>query len=96
MTENKKYNRKCIATGLSVPEDELIRFDYNKNDNKITLDLNRSLKGRGAYFIPTKANWEYIKKNKCLNKTFRTAVSNETYNQIEKELEGAKCLKKVD
>ncbi len=55
-----------------------------------------SLKGRGAYFIATEDNWNTVVRKKCLNKTFRTAVSKETYEKIEQELKEGLWLKKID
>ncbi|WP_338822684.1 YlxR family protein [Mycoplasmopsis felifaucium] len=98
MTEkcNKNYSRKCIVSGDVKPETELIRFDYNKSENIIRLDLKRELKGRGAYFTPTVSNWENIVKRRGLNKAFRTQVSQKTYETIEKELKEAKCLREIE
>ncbi|MBZ4195187.1 DUF448 domain-containing protein [Mycoplasma sp. CH-Wi4] len=92
----KDFNRKCIASGLIELQSKMLRFDYNKGEQIIQLDLSRKLKGRGAYFIPTEKNWEIIVKKKCLNKTFRTAVSKETYNNIEKILKEEKWLRKTE
>lgn len=50
----------ALATGLIVPENQMLRFDYNKNENLIKLDVNRELKGRGAYFIATEENWNTV------------------------------------
>lgn len=93
---NKNHSRKCIVTNQIKPITELIRFDYNKNTGLISLDLNKSLKGRGAYFIPTVENWERIKIRKGLNKVFKFNVTKQTYEQIEKELKEAECLKKIE
>ncbi|WP_027121411.1 YlxR family protein [Mycoplasma leonicaptivi] len=84
---NQNYTRKCIVTNNIINIDNLIRFDYNKKDNLITLDLNKSKKGRGAYFIPTQENWLKLKKTKALNRTFRTNVDMEVYNTIEQQLQ---------
>ncbi|WP_406616924.1 YlxR family protein [Mycoplasmopsis adleri] len=95
-TQNKNFSRKCIATGLLKPEDELIRFDYNKRESLVRLDLKRNLKGRGAYFIPTLENWKLILKRRILNKVFRTQIDQKVYETIEKELKEAKCLKEIE
>ncbi|CAL59398.1 YlxR family protein [Mycoplasmopsis agalactiae] len=94
--KNEGFSRKCIATGLIVPENQMLRFDYNKNENLIKLDVNRELKGRGAYFIATEENWNTVVRKKCLNKTFRTAVPKEVYERIEAELKEGKWLKRID
>ncbi|WP_245597282.1 YlxR family protein [Mycoplasma buteonis] len=83
---NSNYARKCIVTNTIVPIEKLVRFDYVKSENLITLDLSKNKKGRGAYFIPTLANWEKIKKSKALNRVFRFNVDKEVYEQIEQQL----------
>lgn len=89
-----KTQRKCFITGEIKSVDELLRFDFDKKNNIISLDIKNIKKGRGAYFVPTIKNWEQIVKTKGLNRVFRTQVSRETYNQITQELEETKCLKK--
>ncbi|MEA4115229.1 YlxR family protein [Mycoplasma sp. 744] len=79
--------RKCFITNQIYPVNLLIRIDYKKTTNQIQLDLNNNLKGRGAYFYPTKENWEKILKFKGLNRIFRTNVTRDTYEKINKELE---------
>ncbi|OAB49054.1 YlxR family protein [Mycoplasmopsis gallinarum] len=66
---------------------ELIRFNYDKNSKEISLDLNNLKKNRGAYFYPSKENWEKICATKALNRVFRTNVSRETYKSIQEQLE---------
>lgn len=85
--ETKKWNRKCIVTGEIVEINKLVRFDFDKKNNQISLDLEKNKKGRGAYFIPLKENWQKIVKTRGLNRAFRTSVDNEVYKSIEIELE---------
>ncbi|MFV8483692.1 YlxR family protein [Mycoplasma sp. Z473B] len=86
MTENKKYTRKCIATNNITPINKLVRFSFDKRTNLVELDLDHTKLKRGAYFIPTQENWNYIKKTRALNRVFRTNVSPETYTEIEEQL----------
>ncbi|TQC53996.1 YlxR family protein [Mycoplasmopsis mucosicanis] len=88
--------RKCIVSGKILPVDELIRFDYKKDTNTISLDLDKTKKGRGCYLYLSEENWACVLKTKALNRAFRTNVTKETYAQIEKELKEAKCLKRID
>ncbi|QNM93503.1 YlxR family protein [Mycoplasma sp. Pen4] len=80
------HTRKCIVTQQILPVDELIRFDYNKKTNTVSLDLNKNLKGRGAYFAPSIQNWEKLVKTRCLNRAFRTNVPAETYQNLALQL----------
>lgn len=93
MNETNKITRKCIISNEILPINELIRFDFKKNENLVQLDYQKKLNGRGAYFYPTKSNWELIVRNKALNRAFRTKVSRETYDKINKQLEELECLK---
>ncbi|UUD36301.1 DUF448 domain-containing protein [Mycoplasmopsis citelli] len=88
MNEKRKnnYTRKCIITNEILPVEKLVRFSLQKDSKEIFLDLENVLKGRGAYFQFSLANWEKIKKTKALNRVFRFNVSNENYLKIEKEL----------
>ncbi|AKA50003.1 hypothetical protein VO56_01930 [Mycoplasmopsis gallinacea] len=86
MNEKNKipYTRKCIITNEIVNHELLIRFDYNKSKNEVNLDLDRTLKGRGCYMLLNVENWTKAKKTKALNRAFRTNVSKETYDKIDK------------
>ena len=96
MNKNNAFTRKCIVTNEIRDVNELIRFNLSKVQKKVTLDLKRTKKGRGAYFYPTYNNWEKIVKGKALTRTFRINVPKETYEKIYKELETKKCLKRID
>ncbi|MBU4689559.1 YlxR family protein [Mycoplasma zalophidermidis] len=89
-------NRKCIVTGQILPVNCLTRVDYDKKTGIISLDLEKTKKGRGCYFVANNENWNLILKTKALNKSFRTNVTKNIYEAIEKELKEAKCLKRID
>ncbi|MFV8459075.1 YlxR family protein [Mycoplasma sp. CR] len=86
MIENKIYTRKCIATNQIIEVDKLVRFSFDKETNLVELDLDHNKLKRGAYFIPTQENWNYIKKNRALNRVFRTNIKPEVYTEIEEQL----------
>ncbi|WP_232954227.1 YlxR family protein [Mycoplasmopsis phocirhinis] len=88
--------RKCIITNQILEISNLIRFDYDKKNNQICLDLDKKLKGRGAYLLLNEQTWQQVLKTKALNRTFRTNVNRETYINIQHQLEEAKCLKKIE
>lgn len=56
MNKNNAFTRKCIVTNEIRDVNELIRFNLSKVQKKVTLDLKRTKKGRGAYFYPTYNN----------------------------------------
>ncbi|VEU70587.1 YlxR family protein [Mycoplasmopsis glycophila] len=88
MTEkiNANFSRKCIVTNEILDISKLVRFDYDKKNQIISLDLKREKKGRGAYIHLTPENWEKAMRNKALNRTFRTNVSKEVYEEINKQI----------
>lgn len=84
--KNSNYTRKCVVTNQILDISNLIRFDFNKKNNKITLDWLKNKKGRGCYLKNDPTLWDKFKKTKALNRAFRINISNETYLEIEKEL----------
>ncbi|QCZ36446.1 YlxR family protein [Mycoplasma nasistruthionis] len=87
MKNEINYTRKCIATNQIVPINQLVRFDFVRSTNTVTLDLQKDKKGRGAYFIPATKNWELICKSRALNRTFKANISKETYEELFKQLQ---------
>ncbi|BBU47523.1 YlxR family protein [Mycoplasmopsis felis] len=81
--KQQNYNRKCIATNQITNISNLLRIDYDKKNNLICVDYEKVLKGRGCYFILNIENWEKIKKNKLLNRSFRTNISKEIYEEMD-------------
>ncbi|MEE3928552.1 YlxR family protein [Mycoplasmopsis ciconiae] len=91
--KNINFTRKCVITHEILDISQLIRFDYNKKENLITLDLSRNKKGRGCYLKNDRALWDKFLKSKALNREFRTNVSLIVYEQLLKELEETIWLK---
>jgi predicted RNA-binding protein YlxR (DUF448 family) len=59
----KETNRKCIATGVIKPKDELLRF-VKTPDSRLVPDFNKKLDGRGLYVsISKKALKTALDKN---------------------------------
>ncbi|RIV16818.1 YlxR family protein [Mycoplasmopsis gallopavonis] len=83
---NTNFTRKCIVTNEIVNVNQLIRFNFDKQNLTVSLDLKRNKKGRGAYMLPTWENWEKAKKNKALNRSFRTNIPKVVYENIEEQL----------
>ncbi|ADE19862.1 conserved hypothetical protein [Mycoplasma crocodyli MP145] len=94
MNEKNNYSRKCVVTNKIFPIDELIRFDYNKIENKVTLDLEKNKKGRGCYLLNNQELWTIFFSKKCLNRSFKTNLSSKDYEVLYKELEEVLWRKK--
>lgn len=77
--------RTCIACKECKPKKELVRIV--RNDNGFTLDKTGKLNGRGAYICNKPECFDLLFRNKLLNKTFKTNVSQDDYNKIKEEYE---------
>jgi hypothetical protein len=66
--------RRCVATGVSRPKDELIRFVVGP-DGAIVPDLDDKLPGRGLYVASERAAIELAVKKKGFARAARRPVS---------------------
>lgn len=78
--------RRCIGCGETKPKKELIRIVYNKL-GEISVDLTGKAHGRGAYICNNKNCFEEIKKSKALNRAFQSAVPQDIYEKLIKEID---------
>ncbi len=84
--KNKKIPlRKCLGCEERFPKKELIRVVKNKEE-KIFLDKTGKANGRGAYICDKLECFEKAYRNKKLEKTFKTQISEEVYINIKNEL----------
>ena len=63
--------RTCISCGKKREKDKLIRLFLDKEGN-LLVDVSGKQFGRGAYICDNTLCREKLKKNKNLNKRFRT------------------------
>lgn len=66
---------------------ELIRIVRNEQ-GEFSLDSTGKKPGRGAYICPTVECLEKAHKTKGLERSFKSAVPKEVYEQLMKELKG--------
>ncbi|EIE40663.1 YlxR family protein [Mycoplasmopsis canis] len=95
MKIENNLKRKCIVTNEIIDVSFLVRFDFKKDNNSVSIDWDKNKKGRGAYFIPSEENWLKLIKIRALNRAFRTNVSSETYEKLDKELKEYLWAKKI-
>ena len=81
--------RMCIACREMKDKRQLIRIVKNK-DNEIFIDSTGKKNGRGAYICKNETCISKMQKQKLLNKTFKTNVSDEIYSQIKEQILDAK------
>ena len=79
-------SRKCIVTGKIVSIDNLLRFVLSK-DGTIKLQKEKKILGRGAYCLKDDEVIETLFKKRTLNKSFKTNIPIETYNELRKEVD---------
>lgn len=80
---NKKEPlRMCIACREMKDKKSLLRIVKDKEE-KIFVDLTGKANGRGAYICKNLECLEKLKKQKILNKTFKTMIDEEVYREIE-------------
>lgn len=97
MKQKKIPMRKCTGCGEMKPKRELIRVvkapDVKNESGEITakgeisLDLAGKKPGRGAYICPCSDCFEKAVKAKRLERAFQTAIPQEVFDSIKRELE---------
>ena len=84
MNKNKPI-RTCIACRKEFEKNELLRIVRTPEGNFI-VDKSGKANGRGAYICKSEECAKKLKKNRLLNKSFKTAISDEVYASVEEAL----------
>ncbi len=79
--------RMCIACRNMKDKRQLTRIVKDKEGN-IFVDKTGKKNGRGAYVCKDEECLNKLQKQKLLNKTFKTNVSEEVYNSLKEEILG--------
>lgn len=87
MKQKKIPLRKCLGCGEQKPKQELVRV-VKSPEGEISLDLTGKKSGRGAYICADVSCLKKAKKAKRLEHAFETAIPEEVYSSMEKELTG--------
>ena len=85
MAEKKIPMRNCLGCNEKKPKKELIRV-VKGPDGEISLDLTGKKSGRGAYICPQRACFTKARKSKRFERSLETAIPEEVYNEMEKQL----------
>lgn len=72
---NEMKSKKEMLRILKTPEDEIVLDDTGKKN------------GRGAYICRNRQCFEWARKNKGLERSFKRAVSAQIYDNLLKEFE---------
>lgn len=77
--------RMCTGCGEMKPKRELIRV-VKSPEGEIALDRTGRLPGRGAYVCPDLECLKKARKTRRLERVFSSAIPEEVYDALEKEL----------
>jgi len=86
-TVKKIPQRQCMGCGEIKNKKDLIRV-IKTNENEILIDATGKKNGRGAYICPSLECLKKAMKSKGLERSLKTAVPEDIYQQLEKELMG--------
>lgn len=77
--------RMCLGCGEMKPKKELIRA-VKSPEGEISIDLTGKKAGRGAYICKSAECFALARKARKLERTFSCKISEEVYDEMEKEL----------
>ena len=77
--------RKCTGCQEMKDKRQLVRI-VKSEDGTFSVDFTGKKPGRGAYICPNIECLEKAKKSKGLERSFKTAVPKDVYEQLREEL----------
>ena len=75
----------CLGCNEMKPKKELIRV-VRSPEGEISLDTTGKKSGRGAYVCPNTECLRLARKSRKLEKSFSCRISDEVYDNMEREL----------
>lgn len=78
--------RQCIGCSEMKPKRELLRI-LRTEEEGIILDATGRKNGRGAYICPNAECLQKARRSKGIERSFKTAVPEEVYDSLIKEIE---------
>lgn len=78
--------RQCVGCGEMKNKREMMRV-LKSAEGPIVLDTTGKKNGRGAYLCRTKECLHRARKNKGLERSFKMAIPDEIYENLEKEFD---------
>lgn len=82
----KVPTRQCLGCNEHKPKKELLRV-LRTPEGEITLDFTGKKSGRGAYICYDIKCLRKARKSKRIDKSLETAIPEEIYDKMERELE---------
>ena len=84
--QKKIPQRQCMGCRERKEKRALIRV-VRCTDGQVRLDFSGKLNGRGAYICPDPACLSKAQKAKALERSLETAIPEEVYERLSKEME---------
>ena len=78
--------RQCVGCGEMKGKKEMMRV-LRTVENEICLDITGKKNGRGAYLCRSGECLRKARKNKGLERSFKTSIPGEVYEILEREFE---------
>lgn len=85
MVNKKIPMRQCVGCREMKPKRELIRI-IRTSEDEILVDVTGKKNGRGAYICPNRECLNMAMKSKGLERSLKTAIPQEIYEDFEKEM----------
>ena len=89
MQQKKIPQRQCMGCRERKEKREMIRV-VRSPEGTVSLDFRGKAPGRGAYICPDKACLKKALRSKALDRSLETAIPEEIYVRLEKEMEEGK------
>lgn len=83
--------RTCLGCNEKKDKKDLIRIVKNKN-GEIYIDIAGKMEGRGTYICKSEECLKKLIKNKRLSKTFEMEIPANTYEDLEKIINGGEII----
>lgn len=83
--------RTCLGCNEKKDKKDLIRIVKNKN-GEIYIDITGKMEGRGTYICKSEECLKKLIKNKRLSKTFEMEILANTYENLEKIINGGEII----
>ena len=78
--------RQCVGCGEMKNKKEMMRV-LKPAEGPIVLDMTGKKNGRGAYLCMTKECLQRARKSKGLERSFKMTITDELYENLEKEFD---------
>ena len=83
--QKKIPERRCTGCNQTKPKTELIRV-VRSPEGELSVDISGKKSGRGAYICNSRACFAKARKSKRIESSLKCSISEEIYDQLEKQI----------